>query len=57
MNSVEQTSPTTWRIYNFARRLKPLNGLTPYEFLYKVWTSQPDQFILATIHKMPGLST
>ncbi len=24
--------------YNFARRLKTLNGLTPYEYVCKVWT-------------------
>ena len=27
--------------YNFARRLKTLKGLTPYEFICKAWTSQP----------------
>ena len=27
--------------YNFARRLKTLKGLTPYEFVCKTWTSQP----------------
>ena len=26
--------------YNFARRLKTLKGLTPYEFVCKAWTSQ-----------------
>ena len=25
--------------YNFARRLKTLRGLTPYEFICKAWTS------------------
>jgi transposase InsO family protein len=28
--------------YNFARRLKSLKGLTPYEYICKCWTSQPD---------------
>ena len=28
--------------YNFARRLKTLRGLTPYEFICKAWTSQPE---------------
>jgi hypothetical protein len=27
--------------YNFARRLKTLKGLTPYEFVCKAWTSEP----------------
>jgi hypothetical protein len=43
--------------YNFARRLKPLGGLTPYEYICKVWTSEPDRFILDPIHQMPGLNT
>ena len=27
--------------YNFGRRLKTLNGLTPYEFTCKRWTIEP----------------
>jgi len=42
--------------YNYARRLKTLVGLTPYEYICKIWTSEPDQFILNPIHQMPGLS-
>ena len=29
--------------YNFARRLKTLKGLTPYEYICKCWTSQPER--------------
>lgn len=43
--------------YNFARRLKTLSGLTPYEYLCKLWTSEPERFILNPIHQMPGLNT
>jgi len=43
--------------YNFARRLKTLQGLTPYEYVCKIWTSEPDRFILNPIHQMPGLYT
>ena len=43
--------------YNFGRRLKTLNGLTPYEYICKVWTSEPERFILNPIHQMPGLNT
>jgi hypothetical protein len=43
--------------YNFARRLKTLNGLTPYEYIVKIWTSEPDRFIVNPIHQMPGLNT
>ena len=42
--------------YNFARRLKTLGGLTPYEYICKIWTSEPDRFILNPIHQMPGLN-
>src|ERR687886_628487 len=32
--------------YNFGRRLKTLKGLTPYEFICKRWTTEPDRFTL-----------
>jgi hypothetical protein len=35
--------------YNFARRLKTVKGLTPYEFICKAWTSQAAQ-----IHNQPA---
>jgi hypothetical protein len=28
--------------YNFAKRLKTLKGLTPYEFICKAWQTQPE---------------
>ncbi len=43
--------------YNFARRLKTLSRLTPYEYIAKIWTSEPDRFIIDPIHQMTGLST
>lgn len=43
--------------YNFARRLKTLQGLTPYEAICKLWTRNPDTFTLNPIHQMPGLNT
>ncbi len=43
--------------YNFARRLKTLSGLTPYEFICKIWTSEPKRFRLDPSHQMPGLNT
>ena len=43
-------------VYNFARRLKALNGLTPYEFICKCWTNQPERFKLNPIHQMSGLN-
>ena len=43
--------------YNFARRLKTLSGLTSHEYIAKIWTSEPDRFIVDPIHQMPGLNT
>ena len=43
--------------YNFARRLKTLKGLSPYEYICKTWTNEPDRFNLDPIHQMPGLNT
>lgn len=43
--------------YNFARRLKTRNGLTPYEYICKIWTSQSNRFIVNPIHQMLGLNT
>jgi len=43
--------------YNFAQRLKTLKGLTPYEFICKTWTTQPERFNLNPIHQMPGLNS
>ena len=43
--------------YNFGHRLKTLKGLTPYEFICKCWTNQPDKFILNPLQKMPRLNS
>lgn len=40
--------------YNFAKRLKTLKGLTPYEFICKCWTKQPERFISNPHHQIPG---
>jgi transposase InsO family protein len=42
--------------YNFARRLKTLRGLTPYEAICKAWTDEPHRFNLNPLHQMPGLN-
>ena len=38
--------------YNFG-----LKGLTPYEFICKRWTTEPDRFNLNPLQQMPGLNT
>jgi transposase-like protein/transposase len=42
--------------YNFGRRLKALKGLTPYEFICKIWTNEPERFTVNPIQQMPGLN-
>jgi hypothetical protein len=42
--------------YNFARRLRTLNGLAPYEFICKQWTIEPHRFKLNPLQQMPGLN-
>lgn len=43
--------------YNFARSLKTLNGLTPYECICKIRTSEPDRSIIDPINQMLGLNS
>jgi transposase InsO family protein len=43
--------------YNFARRLKILKGLSPYEYICSIWTKEAGRFILDPIYQMPGLNT
>lgn len=48
--------------YNFARRLKTLKtlktlkGLTPYDYVCKPWTKEPQRFTLNPLHHIPGLN-
>jgi hypothetical protein len=42
--------------HNFAKRLKTLRGLTPYEHIRKVWM-QPKRFRLNPLHHTVGLNT
>lgn len=43
--------------YNYARRLKTLNGLTPFEYICKIWTSEPERFTVNPTHHKLGLNT
>jgi transposase InsO family protein len=40
--------------YNFARRLKTLRGLTPYEAICKAWMDEPSRFTQNPHHQIPG---
>ena len=36
--------------YNFGKNLKALKGLTPYEYIHKSWTIQPEKFKIGRAH-------
>ena len=42
---------------NFGHRWKTLGDLTPYEFLCKPGTVEPNRSIRIPVHEMPGLDT
>lgn len=42
--------------YNFAKRLKTLRGLTPFEQIRAIWTKEPDRFKLDPTHLTAGLN-
>ncbi len=43
-DELKQHLQTFLMAYNFAKRLKTLNGLTPYEYICKIWATDPDRF-------------
>ena len=43
--------------YNFAKRLKRLHGLTPYEYIMKCWQKEPERFRINPSHHIVGLNT
>lgn len=43
--------------YNFDKRLKTLRGFTPYEYICKIWSEDPDKFIINPHHYTVGLNT
>jgi transposase-like protein len=43
--------------YNFAKRLKTLRGLTPYEYICKTWADDRDRFRYDPTHLTSGLNT
>lgn len=42
--------------YNFAKRLKAIQGLTPYEYIQKMSILQPNPFAILTNHLTAGLN-
>ena len=43
--------------YNFAKRLKTLKGLTPYEHICKIWTNEPERFNVNPFQHNVGLNS
>jgi len=43
--------------YNFARRLKTLKGLIPYEAICKAWRNEPERFTSDSHQQMLGPNT
>jgi len=43
--------------YNFAKRLKTLRGLTPYQFICAAWQKDSERFKLNPFHHTLGLNT
>src|SRR5215211_3369085 len=43
--------------YNYARRLKTLRSLTPYEAICKAWAESPSLFTADPHHQLPGPNT
>ncbi len=42
--------------YNYGKRLKTLKGLTPFEFIAKCWTNEPERFNKSPFHHSAGLN-
>jgi len=47
---LKQDLNTFLNAYHFAKRLKTLKGLTPYEFIKDYWTQKPEAFKLKPTH-------
>jgi transposase InsO family protein len=43
-DQLKQHLQTFLMAYNFAKRLKTLHGLTPYEYICSIWTKNPKRF-------------
>ncbi len=42
---------------NFAKRLKTLKGLTPFEYIAKCWATEPKRFTENPFHHSAGLNS
>jgi transposase InsO family protein len=55
-DQLKQHLHTFLMAYNFAKRLKTLRGLTPYEYVCRIWKVEPQRFHLNPAHHTVGLN-
>jgi hypothetical protein len=55
-DQLKQHLHTFLMAYNFAKRLKTLKGLTPYEHICKMWTTELKRFRVNPFHHTLGLN-
>jgi len=48
---------TFLKAYTFAKRRKTLKGLTPHEYICKIWIEEPERFKINPQHHSSGLNT
>lgn len=53
---LHQTRSALHRCLQFQSQAQDPSDLTPHEYIAKIWTSEPDRFILNPSHQMPGLN-
>ena len=54
-DALKQHLHTFLMAYNFAKCLKTLCGLTPYEYVCWIWTGEPQRFYINPAHHTVGL--
>lgn len=56
-DQLKQHLQTFLMAYNFAKRLKTLDGLTLYEYICSIWRKDPKRFTLNPLYFTVGLNT
>jgi hypothetical protein len=54
--AADSPPPRLHRCLQLWGRLKTLKGLTPFEYICKIWKTEPDRFTLNPNHQMTGLN-
>lgn len=56
-DELKQHLHTYLMAYNFAKRLKAIKGMTPWQFILNQWTTKPEYFIVNPNHFLLGLNS